>query len=275
MIAALDPEAIPDMRTIVGSHDLLFITLDALRYDVAQGCHRRGETPALSSHLPAGGWERRHTPGSFTYAAHQAFFAGFLPTPARPGPHPRLFALAFEGSETTVERTVVFNGAATIVEGFAAAGYHSICIGGVGFFNLRNPLGCALSAPFAERHWRPEFGVVAADSTAAQVALALERLAAPELAGRRLFLFLNVSALHPPHRHYAPGAGADSVETQAAALRYVDGALTPLLAALERRGPTFAIVCSDHGSALGEDGYIGHRLAHEVVMHVPYAHFVL
>jgi len=42
--------------------------------------------------LPASGWERRHSPASFTYAAHQAFFAGFLPTPASPGPHPRLFA---------------------------------------------------------------------------------------------------------------------------------------------------------------------------------------
>lgn len=39
-------------------------------------------------------WERRPTPVSFTYAAHQAFFAGFLPTPDRAGKHPRLFVLS-------------------------------------------------------------------------------------------------------------------------------------------------------------------------------------
>ena len=42
-----------------------------------------GRTPHLTRLLPRG-WEERHSPGSFTYAAHQAFFAGFLPTPARP-----------------------------------------------------------------------------------------------------------------------------------------------------------------------------------------------
>ena len=81
--AAFDPAA-PDMRAIVGRRDLLLITLDTLRYDAAQQCYQRGELPVLGPLLPPGGWERRHTPGSFTYAAHAAFFAGFLPTPARP-----------------------------------------------------------------------------------------------------------------------------------------------------------------------------------------------
>ncbi|HET9485433.1 MAG TPA: STM4013/SEN3800 family hydrolase [Xanthomonadales bacterium] len=265
---------VPDMHAIVGTHDVVLVTLDTLRYDVAQAAHERGETPVLSAHLPASGWERRHTPGSFTYAAHQAFFAGFLPTPVAPGPHPRLFALAFDGSETTIERTFVFDDAATIVDGFGAIGYHTICIGGVGFFNLRNALGRALPAAFQERHWRPEFGVTARASTDAQVALAVERLESTDLAGRRVFLFVNVSALHQPNRHYADAA-ADGLETHAAALRYVDGALAPLFAALRRRGPAFVVACSDHGTAYGEDGYRGHRLAHDVVMHVPYAHFVL
>src|SRR5688572_14638747 len=131
----------PDMHAIVGDHDLLLITLDTLRFDAAQRCFERGELPVLSAYLPASGWERRHTPGSFTYAAHAAFFAGFLPTPARPGPHPRLFALDFEGSETTAPGTYVFRDRADIVSGLRDAGYHTICIGGVGFFNKRNPLG--------------------------------------------------------------------------------------------------------------------------------------
>ena len=40
-------------------------------------------------------------------------------------------------------------------------------------------------------------------------------------------------------------------------------------------GPWLAVVCSDHGTAYGEDGYTGHRLAHPVVWEVPYAEFVL
>ena len=94
-----------DTRTIVGTHDILLITLDTLRYDVASECLAAGKTPTLASMLPEGRWEMRHTPGSFTYAAHQAFFAGFLPTPASPGRHPRLFAARFAGSETATEST--------------------------------------------------------------------------------------------------------------------------------------------------------------------------
>ena len=77
-----------DARALVGSHDILLITLDTLRYDVARDMLAAGRTPNLAALLPGGQWEQRHSPGSFTYAAHQAFFAGFLPTPTAPGQHP-------------------------------------------------------------------------------------------------------------------------------------------------------------------------------------------
>jgi hypothetical protein len=264
---------LPDMHRIVGGHDVVMITLDALRFDAAQRCFERGELPVLAPHLPADGWELRHTPGSFTYAAHSAFFSGFLPTPARPGPHPRLFALEFEGSETIVPETFVFSGRADIVGGFRDQGYRSICIGGVGFFNRRNALGSQLPGLFEESHWQPELGVTAIDSTERQVALACERLQAA--GDQRCFLFINVSAIHQPNRHYLPGCDADGLDSHCAALRYVDGELAALFAALRARGPAFVILCSDHGTAYGEDGFHGHRLAHETVMNVPYAHFVL
>ena len=60
--------------------------------------------------------------GTFTYAAHHAFFAGFLPTPTSPGPHPRLFAARFAGSETTTDQTAVFD-APDIVTGLSQRGY--------------------------------------------------------------------------------------------------------------------------------------------------------
>ena len=94
-----------DMNNIVGTHDIVLITLDALRYDVACEALEQGRTPNFATLLPSGGWEKRHTPGSFTWAAHWSFFAGFLPTPARPGRHPRLFAAKFHGSETTAAQT--------------------------------------------------------------------------------------------------------------------------------------------------------------------------
>ncbi len=264
-----------NMHEIVGSHDILFVTLDTLRYDAAQRCFEAGRLPTLTPHLSPDGWEKRHTPASFTYAAHQAFFAGFLPTPARPGPHPRLFALDFAGSETTDANTFVFSDRANIVQGFSDLGYRTICIGGVGFFNLLNPLGRALPDLFDEAHWSPAFGVTALDATERQVALACERLRADDLRDRRCFTFLNVSAIHQPNRHYIPGAIEDDLDSHCAALEHVDRALAPLLDASRRRAPTFVIVCSDHGTAYGEDGYVGHRIAHEVVMTVPYAHFVL
>ena len=262
-----------EVNRLVGTHDILFITLDTLRYDVAQQLHLEGRTPSLSAHLPPEGWERRHTPGNFTFAAHAAFFAGFLPTPARPGKHPRPFALRFPGSETIAPGTAVFE-AADLITGLRQCGYWTICIGGVGFFNQQTPLSRVFPSLFDEGYWSPELGVTDPASTEHQVDLALERVAAvPD--EQRIFLFINVSALHQPNCHYLPGATEDSLATHAAALQYVDGQLGRLLARLRKRGTWFAIVCSDHGTAYGEDGYTGHRLAHPTVWDVPYAEFVL
>ncbi|MCE9562752.1 MAG: STM4013/SEN3800 family hydrolase [Planctomycetes bacterium] len=260
-------------NSLVGTHDVLFVTLDTLRFDVAEQELARGRTPTLASMLPAVGWDRRHSPGNFTFAAHMAFFAGFLPTPAEPGRHPRLFALKFPGSETTVPETAVFD-APDIVAGFRGRGYRAICIGGVGFFNKLTPLGSVLPGLFDESHWSQELGVTDPRSTENQVNLALSRLAAlPQ--EQRVFLFVNVSAIHQPNRFYLPGTTEDSLESHAAALAYVDGELGRLFAVLRRRGPWLCVICSDHGTAYGEDGYTGHRIAHRVVWDVPYAEFIL
>ncbi|MBV9124453.1 MAG: metalloenzyme domain-containing protein, partial [Planctomycetes bacterium] len=126
-----------DINQLIGTHDLLFITLDTLRYDVARDCLQQGRTPNLAAVLPGGVWQKRHSPGNFTYAAHQAFFAGFLPTPIQPGKHPRPFALRFPGSETITPQTCVLD-APDLVTGLAGRGYHTLCIGGVGFFNKQS-----------------------------------------------------------------------------------------------------------------------------------------
>jgi hypothetical protein len=260
-------------RHLIGTHDVLMITLDTLRYDVAQRALDAGLTPNLARILPGGRWERRHTPGSFTYAAHHAFFAGFLPTPARPGRHPRLFAARFPGSETTDNDTAVFD-APDWVTGLAARGYHTACIGGVGFFNKQTPLGSVLPGLFAESHWSPRLGVTSPDSTERQVDLA-EVILAARPRTRRLMLFINISALHQPNCIFVPGATVDTPQTMQAALAYVDRCLGRLFDRISARAPTLVILCSDHGTAYGEEGFVGHRLAHRVTWDVPYAELIL
>ena len=260
------------VRDLIGTHDIVLLTLDSLRYDTATLALDAGQTPNLAALLP-GGWEARHTPGSFTYAAHHAFLSGFLPTPARPGRHPRSFAAAFEGSASTSAQTYVFD-EATLPQALSARGYHTICVGGVGFFNGQTALGTVLPGLFAERHWTPALGVKNPGSAARQVAVAAAALSALPPT-QRAFMLLNVAATHTPTHFYLPGARHDSVNSQRAALSSFDAALPELLAALRARGDCLLILCADHGTCFGDDGYWGHRVAHPAVWTVPYAELVL
>lgn len=261
-----------NMNEIVGTHSILFVTFDTLRYDVAVDAYGHGTTPNLAKLIPQG-WEERHSPGTFTWAAHQSFFSGFLPTPAGPGKHPRLFAADFEGSETTTEHTFVFN-TVDIVSGLRELNYRTICIGGVGFFNKRTALGKAMPALFEESYWKPEFGVTDPMSTANQLRFAAQWIQQLDM-DERFFMFINLSAIHQPNYFYKNGEVSDSLTTHQAALEYVDSCLPILTDALTAHGDTFCILCADHGTAYGEDGYWGHRISHPVVLTVPYAEAIL
>lgn len=258
---------------LIGQCDVLMTTFDTLRHNTAMLAMSEGLTPNLHKLLPNGVWEERHSPASFTFPAHQAFFAGFLPTPVTGEKTERLFSAAFIGSETTGDNTCVFE-TPDIVSGLRSRGYRTICIGGVGFFNKQTPLGCVLPDLFCESHWSPDLGVTCRDSAANQVNLACERIAAAD-DDQRLFVFTNWSATHQPNCIYVEGAETDSVETQAAALADIDRHFPRVVRALRKRADVLAVLCSDHGVAYGEDGYYGHRLSHPVVMNVPYAEMVL
>lgn len=266
------PPTPPDMNKILQSHDLLWLVLDSLRYDVAQAEWKAGRTPHLASLLVPQGWEKRHTPGSFTFPAHQAFFAGFLPTPANAeGNRERLFAAKFEGSETTSRHTKVFD-EANVIAGLRDEGFHTLCIGGVGFFNQQTPLSRVLTDMFDESHWRVDFGVTCPESPRNQFEFAAKRI--QELPTEKpLCCFINVSAMHQPNYFYARESGPDDMISHAAALRAVDAELPILLQAFQQRmRPLFHITCSDHGTAYGEEGFIGHRVSVPAVWEVPYAH---
>jgi len=274
--------ATPDMAEIVGHQDIVFLVLDALRYDVAEAEMKGRRLPNFAKLFPDG-WERRHSPGSFTFPAHQAFFAGFLPTPSDPEVSAeRMFAADFSGSETSGGRTYCFD-TPDVVSGLAAIGYQTTCIGGVGFFNRRTALSCVLPDLFDESHWSEQMGVTGRDSTALQFALAAEKLA--DLRNdQKTFLFINISAIHQPNWFYKAaesgestlGSGSDDLTTHAAALRRVDAELSVLVGAIRARpNGALLIVCSDHGTLYGEDGFEGHRVGHEAVFTVPYAHRVI
>lgn len=131
-------------------------------------------------------------------------------------------------------------------------------------------LSRVLPSLFEEAYWSPETGVTARDSTARQFTLAAERLRAISRE-QRVFLFINISAIHQPNRHYLEDAAEDSLASHAAALRYVDSQLPILLEAIAERGGAFTIACSDHGTLYGEEGFVGHRVGHPHVWTVPYA----
>lgn len=260
-------------RACLGSHDVLFITIDSLRYDVAQHVMGQGRTPNLQKIAPGDNWQKRHTPSSFTFGAHMAFFAGFLPTQVTNPSAKRLFATRFPGSRSVDDNTLLFN-QADIITGFADAGYRTICIGGVGFFNKQSALGSTLPNLFNESWWSESMGVNCLQSTENQVRIGCERLAMVPRE-QRAFFFLNISACHFPNRGYCKSAAHDSAETQGAALAYVDTQLAPLVAAMRARAPVLTIICSDHGEAYGEDGYTGHRVGHSTVWDVPYVETIL
>jgi hypothetical protein len=251
--------------------NILFVTLDSLRYDVARSAYDDGLTPHLAALLPEGGWERRTTPGTFTLPAHMAFFSGFLPKLPQPLQPPRLWECRPPAFKTVPPQTFVFD-ASNLLNGLAGHRYRTVCVGGVTYFSRETPLGSVLPDLFHEDHWRPEFCSPEIDSTNHQVEQALE--IAQTYDGRRpLYLFVNVSATHVPHGHYL-GESTNSFTSQRAALAYADRHLARLITQLTAHRRWLIIMCADHGDAFGEDGYHGRGIAHPVVMNVPYTEMV-
>ncbi len=257
------------MKTIIGQSNILLMVLDSLRYDVAQEQFLQGNLPNFQKYLPSTGWEKRYAPGSFTYPSHKAFFAGFLPTKIGVKITPRLFATTFHGSESTTEETFTF-AENDLITALRNRDYATNCIGGVGFFNKQTKISQEFPSLFEESYWATATGVTAKDSTKNQFELAEKWI---KKTSQQFCLFINVSAIHQPNYFYTRTKKMDDLESHAAALKYVDSQLPILMDALQKKGPSFCIICSDHGTAYGEDGHWGHRNGHSTVMEVPYIHF--
>jgi len=263
-----------NMNQIVGSQDIVFLCLDTLRYDVAIKEQENGGTPNLNRY---GGWQKRHAPGNYTFPSHMAMFIGNLPSPAEPIPlyeRERLFVARENKSLGKIHPySFVFEGD-SFIRGLERAGYQTICLGGVGFFNKRTEINRILPGFFMESAWRSAFSCHIKESFDHQLDWLEKRLARQALE-QKVFLYVNVDSIHYPNSFYLEGEKEDNVRTHAAALRYVDARLPRLFDLFGGRGDTFYIICSDHGTCYGEDGYHFHCLSHEIVYTVPYKHFTI
>ena len=276
-----------NMNEIVGSHHILFICLDSLRYDVAEEEQNNGNTPVLNQF---GKWQKCQAVGNFTYPAHQGMFAGFFPCLYDAKKHKErisLFSPENIGMGKKPPKNAYRFSGRTFVEALALEGYETCCIGGVSFFDKRSGLGKVLPGYFTHSFWNPSFSPLAPDSTKNQVRFAVKWLdnLPPD---KKIFLYINISAIHYPNYYYLDnikkitgnippykGYERDTKESHAAALRYADRELEPLLNAFKQKGSTFVICCSDHGTCYGEDGCFSHGINHPVVNTIPYKHFIL
>lgn len=263
-----------NMNDIVNTHDILFVCLDTLRYDVAISEEEKNNTPNLNKY---GKWQKCHAPGNFTYPSHLAMFAGFLPTPAEPTPFfetEKLFIPKDMLHNMKVPKEAFLFEGASFIEGLEKVGYETICVGGVGFFNKRTEINRVLPGFFKHSYWNASFSCHIPDSFENQLDF-VERKIQTYSKEQRIFMYFNIDSIHYPNYFYVDGAKGDSIHTHAAALRYVDKNIERLFDLFRKRGKTFVIACSDHGSCYGEDGYYFHCLSHEIVYTVPYKHFVL
>ncbi len=261
-----------DMNKVVGEMDILFICLDTLRYDVAVAEESCGGTPNINKY---GKWEKRHAPGNFTYPSHHAMFAGFMPTPVDPKDLDRRELLFFPKNVGLGRIAPVWAfsfDAPNFVQGLEKVGYETICIGGVSFFDNRSDIGKVLPSMFKRSYWNPTFSCTVKESFDNQI-YHIEKVI--DSVEDKIFMYVNVDAIHYPNYFYIDGARKDSIESHGSALRYVDERIEELLNLFRKRGKTMVILCSDHGTCYGEDGYDKHRVSNEVVYTVPYKQFII
>lgn len=253
------------------TRDFLFITLDSLRYDTAQDSLAAGSTPAFERLV--GRWERRETCATYTLPAHVSMFAGSMPRPVRGDDlsvesEPRMFALSTSWSRYKGRNIrYFFDDAENVPKGFESKGYHTIGVGGVGWFSSEVKASSFWEGRYFQRFlYKPSYGEIHPRAFEEQIDDLQEVLAG--LGGGRRFVFVNVSSTHRP---YSNGDGTMSVQSQRMCLEYIDRNL-PKLLALFPRGAV-GVVCGDHGDCMGEDGLWGHNVVHEQVLTVPYAEF--
>lgn len=248
--------------------------LDSLRYDIAFQEQTAGNTPNLNHY---GQWTKCEAAGNFTWPSHHAMFSGFMPKPIDDTVNqtmlffPKDIGLGRKGPKNAF----AFDDA-TWIKSLENKGYQTICIGGVSFFNNRSGMGKVFPSMFKESYWHPRFACTVKESMDNQIHY-IQKIMAERAGSQPVMMYINIDTIHYPNHFYVEGAASgDTVETHAAALRYIDARIDGLLNIFRQTGgETFVIVCSDHGTCYGEDGKYFHSFNHPIVNTVPYMHFLL
>jgi hypothetical protein len=255
----------------VNPESVLFITLDSCRHDTFEAA----DAPNLKACGPV---HRAQAPAHFTYGSHAAMFVGFTPGVAeqtRPFLNPkyaRLFRLRHAGHSGFGQAGFVVDGD-NIVDGFRRAGYATLGVAAMGWFNPETSISRVL------RHGFEAFRFVGSEGIRLQIDWLEEQIA---MAGDRpVFAFMNIGETHVPYHHEGAAWSAednpcvpfqtvdrsdDCRHRQRACLEYVDAQLGPLL---RRFDQATVVICSDHGDCWGEDGLWEHGISHEKTLTVP------
>ena len=269
----------PDMNAVVGSHDLLLVTLDTLRLRRGRRAGRRGAHPAprpaicpadagrsgtrrAASRTPR---TRRSSPGSCRLPPRPARTRGCSRRGSRAARRPPGGTFVFDTPD--------------LVSGLAAVGLPH---------GVRRRRGLLQQAgPARLRPARPVPGEplgagvrrgLAAPPSRTQVARA-EQVVAELPAEQRLFLFVNVSALHQPNWFHLPGATPRDgrhpgrrTPPRWSTSTGTSGGCSPRRAPAAPASPSSAPTTAPPTATTATPATAS---GHEAVWTVPYAHFFL
>ena len=197
-----------DVPALIGTHDVLLMTIDTLRYDVARGRVANG-TDAQPGGRPAGRvWEERHSPGSFTYAAHHGVLRRLPADPHHARQAPAAVRRPLPGQRDDHRADLRPRCARHRLGAGGARVSHDL--------HRRRRL-LQQAEPAGKRPARPVCGEPLGPRAGRDRPAIRPRTrsrwpstAGRDAGGRRVFLFLNVSAVHQPNCFYLAGRREDS-----------------------------------------------------------------
>lgn len=251
--------------------NIVVITLDSLRFDSALCAN----TPNLDTLFATASeqWHKCGAMGTYTLPAHVALLKdGHLPS--APGCGIPIYdpsvqkAFRMDLDLPPKDTLYLTPPAPNLMRGFAQRGYHTIGLGGVGWFSSDRPTTTFWATEyFAEFYWKPEWSESANNAFENQIAFTRNN-GLLKRNNMKLFFFVNVASTHYPYMTY----GA-SIQGQAKCLEYVDAHIQDLLDLVPK--PCHLFLMADHGDCFGEDGLWKHAFYHKKVMEVPFAQMVI
>lgn len=249
---------------------IVIVTVDSLRYDVADSAH----TPNIQKLFSASqinGWYKVGSHGTYTLPSHISMFhAGIMPCNNHkdiPFPYNREKLRVFKAQlawNRQAKAMFPTPAAPNIVKGFAKIGYRTIGIGGVHWFNDKFVTSNFWRKNyFSEFYWNENYSEVCFTAFENQISK-LKELRIHQ-SKEPIFLFLNIASTHTPYMGFGK-----SIEAQKKAFEYVDKHIPQLFEYLPSE--FVLMLLSDHGECFGEDNLWGHGFYHPKIMEVPFVY---